>query len=98
MTGVDVFTVELPGVPKRRGRPPTRPQDEKSLKRAAAARTAAYRARLKADGLETVTLALDAEVAEALRAYVARKSADSEVMTLGQAVDRILRDRLLRKR
>lgn len=94
----DNVTAELPGVPRRQGRPATRPQDADSLKKAAAARKRAQRERQAAAGLETVTVALDKEVAEALRAYVGRKVADTEPLTLGQAVERILRDRLLRKR
>ena len=94
----DVDTSALPGVPRRRGRPAERPQDEKSLRAAAAARKRAERERKAAAGLQEVTLTLDLEVANALRAYVDRKSADSESLTLGQAAERILRDRLLRKR
>jgi phage-related tail fiber protein len=88
----DAVTLELPGVPKRRGRPPT------GKAQSGASRMAAYRARLAAAGLETLTLDVDQEVACALRAYVDRKKADAEDLTLGQAVERILRDRLLRKR
>lgn len=94
----DSQTVGLPGIPKRRGRPATQAQDEASLKRAAALRKRQSRARLAAAGLETLTLDLDQEVADALRAYVERKKADSEELTMGQALERILRDRLLRKR
>lgn len=88
----DDVTIELPGVPKRRGRPPT------GNALSAAERKAAQRARQAAAGLETVTVDLPKDVAEALRAYCARKVADSEPVTLGQAVEKILRDRLLRKR
>lgn len=98
MTRRDTVTAELPGVPRRQGRPATRPQDAESLKKAAAARKRAQREREALAGLETVTVTLDKQVADALRAYVQRKTADSEVLTLGQAIDRILRDRLLRKR
>jgi phage-related tail fiber protein len=88
----DEVTMELPGVAKRRGRPAT------GKAATGASRMAAYRARLAASGLETMTLDLDQEVACALRAYVDRKKSDAEDLTLGQAVERILRDRLLRKR
>jgi len=94
----DDVTSELPGVPKRPGRPPTRPQDEKSLKAAAAARKREQRARDAAQGLEIVTIKLPKEVADALRAYVARKNADSKPVTMGEAAEKILRDRLLRPR
>lgn len=94
----DVVTGDLPGVPRRRGRPAEGPQDPKAIRAAAAARKRAERARKAAAGLEEVTLTLDLEVANALRAYVERKSADSEALTMGQAAERILRDRLLRKR
>lgn len=94
----DDLTAELPGVPRRRGRPATRPQDEKSLKEAAAARKRAQRARQALSGLETVAVVLPKDVADALRAYCGRKSADDVPVTMGQAVEKILRDRLLRKR
>lgn len=94
----DNLTAELPGVPVRRGRPATRPQDEKSLKAAAAARKREHRARLAAAGLEEVKVWLAKDVVDALRAYVDRKAADSVPLTQGEAVEKILRDRLLRKR
>lgn len=90
----DDRTEELPGVPRRRGRPPT----GKAL--SGAARQAAYRERQKQTGREEVTTFLGADVADALRSYVARQNADRAVapMTLGDAVEKILRDRLMRKR
>jgi hypothetical protein len=94
----DVITAELPGVPKRPGRPPTRPQDRESLKAAAAARKRLQRARQADAGLEPLALVLSGEVADALRAYVKRKAADGEPLTMGEAAEKILRDRLLRKR
>lgn len=94
MTRKDDVTQELPGVPRRRGRPPT------GTAKSGASRQAAYRQRLKESGLEEVTAFLDAEVAAALRGYVQRQNADrvGEPITLGEAVEKILRDRLLRKR
>lgn len=94
----DDVTAELPGVPRRPGRPPTRPQDKESLKAAAAARKRASRAKAVAAGLEQVNVQLSKDVADALRAYVERKRADGPELTQGQAVEAILRDRLLRKR
>jgi len=94
----DNVTAELPGVSRRQGRPATRPQDADSLRKAAAARKREQRKRQAELGLETITITLDKEVADALRAYVDRKTADTEPVTLGQAAERILRDRLLRKR
>lgn len=94
----DNVTLELPGVVRRRGRPPVHSQDEKTLKEAAARRKRESRARLAAAGVETLTLDVDHEIACALRSYVERKKSDAEDLTLGQAVERILRDRLLRKR
>ena len=94
----DDVTAGLPGIPARRGRPPTRPQDEKSLKAAAAARQRAYRARQAAEGKEDLTLTLPADVAEALREYTKRRSADGAELTLGKAVEKFVRDRLMRKR
>jgi hypothetical protein len=52
-----------------------------------------YRERLREQGREILTVDVPQEVAEALRRYVEFKD-----MTQGQAVERILRDRLLRKR
>lgn len=90
----DDLTEELPGVPKRRGRP----SSGRAL--SGAQRQAAYRERQKETGRHEVTAFLDVEVANALRAYVARQNADraGNPMTLGDAVERIVRDRLLRKR
>lgn len=90
----DNRTIELPGVPRRRGRPTT----GKAL--SGGARQAAYRERQKQAGLEEVSAFLSTDVAAALRAYVARQNADrtDDPITLGDAVERILRDRLMRKR
>lgn len=88
----DDVTGELPGVPARRGRPPTgKAQD-------GAARQRAYRARLAEQGREDLTLTLPTDVAEALREYTKRRSSDGAELTLGEAVEKFLRDRLLRKR
>jgi len=94
----DDVTAEPTVVLARRGRPPTRPQDVESIKAAAAARKRAQRERQAASGLETFTVTLSQELADALRAYVSRRSADGEPLTLGDAVEKILRDRLMRKR
>lgn len=88
----DDVTAELPGVPRRQGRPPT------GKAKSGASRMAAYRARQAAAGRETVSLELDKDVADALRGYVERRTAEAEPITLSQAAERILRDRLLRKR
>lgn len=83
----DTKTVDwvLPNRP--RGRPPT------GVAMTAAEKQKARRERLKASGVEPVTMNLDAEVMEALRNFTKYKDE-----TLGQAASRILRDRLLRKR
>lgn len=83
----DDVTMELPGVVKRRGRPPT----GKAM--SAAERQAARRARLAAEGKESLTVEVSVDVAEALRALVQFKEE-----TMNEAVDRILRGYLLRKR
>lgn len=90
----DDVTEELPGVPRRRGRP----RSGNAL--SGAARQAAYRERQKQTGREEVTAFLSVDVADALRSYVARQNADrlDSPMTLGDAVEKILRDRLMRKR
>lgn len=77
-----------------RGRPPTGQAKD------GAARQRAYRERKAAEGKTSLTFMVDAEVADALALYVQRQNADraDKLLTLGDAVDRIVRDRLLRKR
>jgi hypothetical protein len=90
----DNVTMNLPEVPPKRGRPATgRALD-------GAARMRAYRERKASEGKSAVTVYLDSKTAAALAAYVERQNADQaeQLVTLGDAVDRILRDRLLRKR
>jgi hypothetical protein len=79
---------------KKRGRPP------KDDALTGAQRQALYMARKAAQGKTSITIMVDAEVAAALAAYVKRQNADQadQLVTLGDAVDRILRDRLMRKR
>ncbi len=84
----DDVTAELPGVPKRRGRPAT----GKAM--TAAQRQAARRARLAAEGKESLTVDVSVDVADALRALVRFKADEG----MSDAVDRILRSYLLRKR
>lgn len=90
----DNVTMNLPEVPAKRGRPSTGKAKD------GAARMRAYRERKAAEGKTAVTVFLDQETAAALDAYVKRQNADQaeQLVTLGDAVDRILRDRLLRKR
>lgn len=92
MARKDDVTMELPGVAKRQGRPAT------GNAMTPAQRMKAMRDRKKAEGREQVSFFLSKDEANALRAYVKRRSADVEEMTLGDAVGRIVRDRLLRKR
>lgn len=94
MTRRDNLTLELPDVPRKRGRPPV--ADAMSH----ADRQAAYRQRQKAKGKVETTIQLQADVFAALHAYVERHNADKAdaPITLGDAADKILRDRLLRKR
>lgn len=83
----DDITAELPGVPKRPGRPPT----GKAL--SGADRQREYRARLREAGKEVLTVDIDADVIQKLREFVEFKD-----MTQGEVVSKVLRDRLLRKR
>lgn len=83
----DDVTMELPGVVRRRGRPPT----GKAM--TAAEKKAASRARLAAEGKAVLTVDVSLEVIEALRKHVQFKDEPQ-----GDAVDRILRAYLLRKR
>jgi hypothetical protein len=83
----DVFTQEIEGLPKRRGRPAS------GKAKSGAERAAARRERLKAEGKEVLSCEVGADVIEALRKNVQFKD-----LTQGEAVDRILRAYLLRKR
>lgn len=83
----DRRTGDMFGAPRRRGRPSS------GCALTSAQRQAARRARLAEEGKEELTLALDTEVVEALRRFVQFKDE-----TLGDAANRMLRDRLLRKR
>lgn len=74
-------------VRRPRGRPPS------GNAQTAAQRQAARRERLKASGVEALTFLVDDEVAAALRKFVEFKD-----MTQAEAINKILRDRLLRKR
>jgi hypothetical protein len=80
---------------KKRGRPAS------GSALSPAERQAAYRARKAAAGKgEMPSMFVAADVMDALKAYVDRQNADraADPLTLGDAVEKILRDRLLRKR
>lgn len=86
----DTFTVDLadaPAVRRQRGRPadPNAPT--------AAQRQAKYRARLRDAGKAELSVVVSQDVIDALVKFVEFKD-----MSLGQVVDKVLRDRLLRKR
>lgn len=83
---VDTKTMEIEGLPKRRGRPPG---DGKT----SAQRQKERRERLRQLGIVALTVEVPADVAAALRKFVEFKDE-----TQSEAVVRILRDRLLRKR
>lgn len=83
----DELTMELPGVVRRPGRPPT----GKAM--TAAEKKAASRARLAAEGKVPLNVNVSIEVLEALRKLVQFKDESQ-----GDAVDRILGAYLLRKR
>lgn len=87
MTRKDDVTGELPGVPRRQGRPPT----GKALDNAA--RSKAKRERLEAEGKKQVSVTISIEVLEAIRKHIEFKD-----LTLGDAFEKALRDRFLRKR
>lgn len=91
----DEVTLELPGVPAKRGRP------KSATALDGAARQRAYKVRMVADGKSKIDgVWVGSDVKAALQKYVERHNADKAVepITLGDAVDRLLRDRLLRKR
>ena len=84
----DTKSAELLETAKRRGRPPT------GNALSASARQARRLTKLKADGKARLpACVVSQEVETALRKFIQFKD-----MTLGEAVDRIVRDRLLRKR
>lgn len=84
----DDVTQELPGVPKPRGRPPT------GKAKTNAQRSKEKRDRLKAEGKEQISLILSVDVIEAIRKHIEFKDG----LTLGDAAEKALRDRFLRKR
>lgn len=83
----DDVTAELPGVTRRRGRPST----GKAM--TDAERQKAYRKRLKDQGRVELKCIISQDVADALKKHVRYKD-----MPLGEAIDKFVRDRLLRKR
>ena len=83
MTRKDQLTADLPGVPKRRGRPPTGKAMSDSE------RQARRRQKLADEGRELVTVDLSSVVVQALNRYILGKD-----ITLGQAVDRLIAGRL----
>lgn len=87
----DTRTLSLPGVapPKRpRGRPPT------GNALSGAERQKARRERLKAAGVETLTVEISSEVAEKLRAFVQFKDGTR----VDDVIEKLLRTQFLRKR
>lgn len=83
----DDVTGELPAVGKRVGRPASGNALDN------AARSKAKRDRLEADGKKQVSVTISIEVLEAIKKHVQFKD-----LTLGDAFDKALRDRFLRKR
>jgi hypothetical protein len=85
----DAKTVDLVAgkVIRQRGRPAS------GTAMTQAERQKAYRDRLKEKGQEEITVAVSAETAAALRRHVEFKD-----LTLGEALTKIIADRLLRKR
>lgn len=84
----DNITVDLAGELRR---PRGRPVSGNAM--TASERQRARRARLAASGAHVFTVAIDADVVDALRAFLEFKDE-----TQSSLVNRILRDRLLRKR
>lgn len=83
----DDITSELPGVPRRPGRPPSGKAKDDSK------RSQDKRARLLAEGKKQISITLSLEVIDALKKHIEFKD-----LTLGDAVEKALRDRFLRKR
>lgn len=87
MTRKDDLTLELPGVVRRPGRPRTGEALDNS------ARSKAKRERLEAEGKKQVSVTISLEVLEAIKKHIEFKD-----LTLGDAFEKALRDRFLRKR
>jgi len=87
MTRRDDMTAELPGVAKRRGRPAT------GEAMGDAERSKAKRVRLAAEGKKQVSVTISIEVLDAIKKHIEFKD-----LTLGDAFEKALRDRFLRKR
>lgn len=87
MARKDDVTLELPAVPRRRGRPPT--GEAKSDAQLGKAK----RDRLLAEGKKQISATLSLEVIEAVKKHIEFKD-----LTLGDAIEKALRDRFLRKR
>ncbi|MGX4644437.1 hypothetical protein [Massilia sp. SYSU DXS3249] len=83
---LDNVTGELPGI--------------KPLPKTNAERSRAKRERLQAEGKKQISVTISLEVLAGLEAYVKRQNADvaDNPITLGDAVEKALRDRFLRKR
>jgi len=77
----------VPPVPKKRGRPPT------GEAQGNAERCRASRARRAAEGKKQISVTISLEVIEAIKKHIEFKDLD-----LGDAVEKALRDRFLRKR
>lgn len=87
MTRKDEVTAELPGVPKRRGRPAT------GAAMSDAQRSKSKRERLLAEGKQQVSAVLSLEVIAAVKKHIEFKD-----LTIGDAIEKALRDRFLRPR
>lgn len=79
----DDLTAELPGVPKKRGRPAS------GQAKTPGQRQKEYLDRLAAEGKTSVTMILSVAVVEALQKYMVGKD-----ITQGEAADKLLRQRL----
>lgn len=87
MLNHELFSEAVEPVPASRGRPRVHAD--------AAARQRAYRAR---KGAKSLSVVLDADVAEGLAAYMQRQASDGAGLDLSGVVNRLLRTQLLRKR
>lgn len=92
--GRTIDALDAPGVRRQRGRPPEGPP------KSWAERKREQRAKAAADGKPTpVTVLLSPELQERITKYIKdAKARDGDAITKSQAIERILRNQLMRKR
>jgi hypothetical protein len=86
----DAVTGQLPGMPGKRGRPPT------GKAKSSAERVRAYRARKAAQEPDSIVVSISGEVLDALRQFEAKCAHSGTPYSVLQLVDSALRSQLVR--